>query len=57
MKLLNAVLLDLVQSKLESSVELDLLSKNIKPTKKLVELAVVKKMDNLSDKLCELARS
>ena len=55
MKLLNDVLLDLVEKKIKGSVRLNLLSKNIKPTKKLIEFEIAKKMNNLADKLCELA--
>ena len=55
MKLLNDVLLDLVEKKIEGAVRLNLLSKNIKPSKGIIEHEIAKKMNNLADKLAEMA--
>jgi len=46
---------DEVQFRVEKSVELTLLSKNIKPTPKLIEDELDKRMIILVEKLCDLA--
>ena len=57
MKVINDVLLNMVQTKIENAVVVDMLSKNMNVTKKTVEDEVIKKLVNLSDKLSELAWS
>lgn len=57
MKLINDVLLDMVQGRIEKAVFLNLLSKNITPTKRAVENEVAKKLVKLADKLSEMAWS
>ena len=55
--IINDVLLDMVQGRIEKAVFLNLLSKNITPTKRAVENETAKKMINLADKLSAMAWS
>ena len=55
--LMNELLLDMVQDRIEKAVFLDLLSMNITPTKQAVENETAKKMINLADKLSAMAWS
>ena len=48
---------DEVQDRVEASVRLTLLSKNIEPTNELVEDELDKRMIILTEKLCDLAFS
>ena len=48
-------LLELIQIKIASRVLLELLCKNIKPTKKVVRHEIDKRMVKLADKLSDLA--
>ena len=51
------ILLELVQNKMVARVRLELLCKNVEPTKNAVMLEVDKHMDKLADKLCNLGWS
>lgn len=48
---------DEVQDRIEASIHLELLTKNIKPTNELVEDELDKRMIILVEKLCDLAFS
>jgi hypothetical protein len=50
-------LLELIQNKMISRIRLELLCKNIEPTKKAIECEVDKRMVKLADKLSDLAWS
>lgn len=50
-------LLELIQNKMISRIRLELLCKNIEPTKKAIECEVDKRMVKLAGKLSDLAWS
>lgn len=51
------ILLDLIQNKMVARVRLELLCKNIEPTKKAIENEVDIRMVKLAGKLCDIAWS
>lgn len=51
------ILLELIQNKMVTRIRLELLCRNIEPTKKAIEHEVDIRMVKLADKLCDLAWS